>query len=192
MNDAFSPLEVQILRAKGLSEEQVARLGEVGVSSVADLHTVADATTLRQLLPGLAEDTAGEVMGWALARPAADAAPHPTSPIGPTGPLVIETSDTVYCVHCSTRQPKDYSSGDLCTACGKQAEPILACHWCASSGPGAFCRQCGAEFVPTAELELAILLKREGVAKNEISTSLTKMTAADKDALWSRVRKSRG
>ena len=147
---------------------------------------MGDAITLRQLLPDLGQEVADEVIAWALGRPSTSA------PAGPGGPLMIESSDSVYCVHCTTRQPKDYSSGDLCVACGKQAEPIMACHWCSASGPGAFCRQCGAEFVPTAELDLAILLKREGLAKNEIPAQLRSMSAADKDVLWGRVRKSRG
>ncbi|MEK7414016.1 MAG: hypothetical protein AAB263_11940, partial [Planctomycetota bacterium] len=81
---------------------------------------------------------------------------------------------------------------DLCGACGKQAEPIRACYWCAASGPGAFCRQCGAEFIATAELDLAIHLKREGQSKEEIPKRLKAMSAADKEALWGRVRKTRG
>ena len=52
----------------------------------------------------------------------------------------VESPDAVYCVHCKTKQPKDYKSGDLCVACGKQAEPIMACFWCGATGPGKFCR----------------------------------------------------
>ena len=55
-----------------------------------------------------------------------------------------------------------------------------------------FCRQCGAEFLPTAELELGVLLKREGVAKESIAAQLKTMSQAEKDVLWGRVRKSRG
>ena len=95
----------------------------------------------------------------------------------------------VYCVYCKTRQPKDYKAGDLCPSCGKQAEPVLSCYWCNASGPGKFCRQCGARFVPTGELPLALLLKREGVSKDEIVVKLENMSDADKDALWGRVRR---
>jgi len=95
-----------------------------------------------------------------------------STPTTPTGPIVVESSDVVYGVHCKTKQPKDHSSGDLCTTCGKQAEPILSCFWCTSSGLGTFCRECGAEFVTTAELDLAVLLKREGVANEAISDAL--------------------
>jgi len=184
--DRFSVLEQRILLAKGLTDAQLAQLAEAGVNTRSDFATIGDAVTLRQLLPGLGEEVAAEIIGWALGRPVG------TGGVAPTGSIVIESSDTVYCVHCATRQPKDYSSGDLCVACGKQAEPIMSCHWCSASGPGTFCRQCGAEFVPTAELDLAILLKREGIAKNEIPEQLRAMTAADKDVLWGRVRKSRG
>ena len=183
MSTAFSPLETNILQAKGLSAEQVSLLAELGIAAKTDFTTVGDAATLQQLIPGLDAAVASEVMAWATG-----AAPRRES----TGPIVVESPDVVYCVHCKTKQPKDYSSGDLCTTCGKQAEPILSCYWCTSSGPGVFCRQCGAEFVPTAELELAMLLKREGIAKDAIPTQLKALTQADKDVLWGRVRKSRG
>ena len=80
----------------------------------------------------------------------------------------------------------------MCVECGKLAEPILSCFWCSRSGPGKFCRQCGAEFIPTAELDLAIHLKREGLAKDEIPKRLKAMTPAEKEDLWGRIRKSRG
>jgi len=187
MSDAFSPLEVKILQAKGLTDAQLSALAEVGIASKADFGTVGDVATLQQLLAELDATVAADVMAWATGVPSA-----PVASGAPDGPIVVESSDVVYCVHCKTRQPKDYSSGDLCTACGKQAEPILSCYWCTASGPGVFCRQCGAEFVPTAELDLGVLLKREGVAKESIAAQLKTMTQADKDVLWGRVRKSRG
>lgn len=184
----FSLLEQRILAAKGVSDVQLAALMAAGVSSKADFATIGDAATLRQLLPDLAGDFADDVMAWALGGGATPGtAPGP----GPGGTVVIESADTVNCVHCGTRQPKDYATGDLCPACGKQAEPILACYWCGASGPGAFCRQCGAKFVPTAELDLAILLKREGLPKEQIPARLAAMDDAEKDVLWGRVRKSR-
>ena len=181
----FTALEAKILQTKGLTEEQVALLAELGVAAKSDFATVGDAATLQQLLPGVDSKVAADVMMWATG---VAAMPAPS----PTGPIVVESSDVVYCVHCKTKQPKDYSSGDLCTTCGKQAEPILSCYWCTSSGPGTYCRQCGAEFVPTAELDLAILLKREGLAKEAVVAQLKGMSQADKDVLWGRVRKSRG
>ena len=102
-----------------------------------------------------------------------------------------DTADVVYCSHCSAKQPKDYKSGDLCTACGRQAEPILSCFWCGASGPGSFCRACGARFVPMAELELALLLRQEGLPKDEIPRRLQAMEASEKDLLWGRVRRHR-
>lgn len=182
MSTSFTPLEMRILAAKGMSEAQVAALAGSGIVSKGDFATVGDMTTLRQLIPELDAGVAADVMAWATGASAA----------APAGPIVVESADVVYCVHCKTKQPKDYSSGDLCTTCGKQAEPILSCYWCTSSGPGTFCRQCGAEFVPTAELDLAILLKREGLAKGAIPIQLKSMSDADKDVLWGRVRKSRG
>jgi hypothetical protein len=178
-------LERRILQAKGLDDGQIAALIEAGVTDRAAFATIGDAATLRQLLPALSPQTAEDVMAWAIGS-------GTTSTPAPGGSVVIESSDTVNCVHCGTRQPKDYSPGDLCSSCGKQAEPILACHWCGASGPGRFCRQCGAEYVATAELDLAILLKREGLPKEEIPRRLEAMSAADKDVLWGRVRKARG
>ena len=162
----LSVLERRILTAKGLNDAQLDALAEVGVTDRAAFSTIGDAGTLCQLLPGLSGEVAADVMAWALggAGTGGTAGPGVGGPgaggTGSSGTVVIESADTVNCVHCGTRQPKDYSPGDLCPACGKQAEPILACHWCGSSGPGQFCRQCGAKFVPTAELDLAILLKR--------------------------------
>lgn len=185
MTEAFSPLERAILGGKGLNEAQIGSLGELGVSSKGDFATIGDAATLRQLLPGLDGHVATDVMAWATGA-------MPATLGGGTNAIVLESADVVHCVHCHTKQPKDYSSGDLCTSCGKQAEPILSCYWCTSSGPGTFCRQCGAEFVVTADLELAMLLKREGVAKEAIVAKLLRMSQTDKDVLWGRVRKSRG
>jgi len=189
MATAFTALEKKILQAKGLDDAQVGALAKLGIASKSDFATVGDAATLCQLMPELDAAVAGDVMAWATGAASPSTAP---SAGGPSGQIVVESPDVVYCVHCKTKQPKDYSSGDLCTSCGKQAEPILSCYWCTSSGPGTFCRQCGAEFVPTAELDLAVLLKREGLAKDAIAVQLKSMAQADKDVLWGRVRKSRG
>jgi hypothetical protein len=65
----------------------------------------------------------------------------------------------------------------------------MACYWCGATGPGKFCRQCGAEFLPAAELELGILLRREGVPKNEIPEKLRGMSQDEKNVLWGRARR---
>src|SRR5690606_1128742 len=106
-------------------------------------------------------------------------------------PIIVESADIVNCIHCNARQPKDYKSGDLCLSCGNQAEPVLTCHWCYASGPGKFCRSCGAEFVSSAELDLAVLMKREGEAKNSIARQLKEMSSVEKEKLWARVRRAR-
>lgn len=173
-------LERSILISKGMSEQEVGRLMEVGVRGRGDFKVVGDAGTLAQLL-GLSAEVAERVMSWALG---ATATPGPAA-----DKIVVQSGDVVLCVHCGTKQPKDYKSGDLCGACGKQAEPIMACFWCGATGPGKFCRQCGASFVPTAELELGILLKREGVPKDEIPEKLRRMAQAEKDVLWGRARR---
>jgi len=189
MSTSFNPLEQKILQAKGLSDDSLGTLVGLGVASKDDFRTVGDAATLRQLLPEIDLTVADAVMAWAIGA-AATVAMAASGSGG--GTITVESSDVVYCVHCTARQPKDYSSGDLCTTCGKQAEPILSCYWCASSGPGTFCRQCGAEFVATADLDLATLLRREGIPKEAIPERLRLMSPADKDVLWGRVRKSRG
>jgi hypothetical protein len=180
----FSALEKNILKAKGLGDAQLRKLVAAGVASKADFATVGDAGTLAELVPGLKADVAAAVFAWATGAAA------PAS--GGGGRVVVDSADIVVCVHCGARQPKDYKSGDLCGGCGKQAEPILSCFWCSAGGPGRFCRQCGAEYVSTAELDLAVQLKRDGVAKDEIPGRLRKMSATEKDALWGRIRKGRG
>jgi hypothetical protein len=169
-------LERNILISKGLTEQEVDRLVELGVKGKSDLRLIGDAGTLAEF-GGLCPEVAEKVMNWALGSGAEIRS------------VVVQSGDLVLCVHCGAKQPKDYKSGDLCIACGKQAEPIMACYWCGAIGPGKFCRQCGAEFVPTAELELAILLKREGVAKGDIPEQLRKMDRAEKDVLWGRARR---
>jgi hypothetical protein len=193
MADGFTALEQNILKAKGLTDEQIGGLGTIGIGSRADFSTVGDAATLLEVMPGLATDVADRVMAWAMGRPEAGIAGGiNTSGTGGAGRVVLDTSDAVYCVHCQAKQPKDYKSGDLCVNCGKQAEPTESCYWCASSGPGKFCRNCGATFVPTAELDLAILLRRDGLSKDDIPKKLGDMSKLDKDALWGRVRHARG
>ncbi|MBA2481874.1 MAG: hypothetical protein H0V44_14510 [Planctomycetes bacterium] len=184
MAKTFSVLEKNILKAKGLTEAQVKKLSKAGIAGRDDFKTVGDAATLTQLVSGLDTAVASAVLAWARG--------EGTTDVGGLGRVVVESSDSVYCVHCKTKQPKDYSSGDLCVSCGKQAEPILSCFWCASSGPGRFCRQCGAEFIATSELDLGIHLKREGLPKDDIPKKLKAMGAAEKDVLWGRIRKSRG
>jgi hypothetical protein len=170
----------RILLSKGLSEAEVGRLIDAGIAAKDDFRLVGDASTLADLA-GVSPEVAERVMSWALGAQA--------QPAAGGGKILVQSGDAVFCVHCNAKQPKDYKSGDLCVACGKQAEPIMACFWCGATGPGKFCRQCGAEFVPTAELELGILLKREGVAKNDIPGKLRAMSQAEKDVLWGRARR---
>jgi hypothetical protein len=190
--NSFNTLEMKILAAKGLTAEQMLALNEAGVSNKDDLKVVGDAATLRELIPGIDSEVASRVMNWAVGQPVSPVAAPFASGGNSGGKMLLDTADVVYCVHCSAKQPKDYKSGDLCIACGRQAEPIQSCFWCSASGPGAFCRTCGARFVPTAELDLALLLKHEGLPKDEIPKRLESMSPADKDLLWGRVRRFRG
>src|SRR6185369_7193486 len=162
----FSALEKSILMAKGLTAEQVAALSAAGVGSRDDLKTVGDAETLRELASDIPPAVAVKVMDWAVGRAAV--VPSAATAAAAPASVVLDSADIVHCVYCSARQPKDYKSGDLCISCGKQAEPVLTCFWCSAGGPGKFCRSCGAEFVPTAELDLGILLRHEGLPKDEI------------------------
>jgi hypothetical protein len=186
--NSFSTLELKILTAKGLTAAQLEAMSTAGVAGKEDLKVVGDVTTLRELIPDLDAEVAERVMGWASGQTAAPATPSVMS----GGKMLLDTADIVYCAHCSAKQPKDYKSGDLCIACGRQAEPILTCFWCSASGPGTFCRSCGAKFVPPAELDLGLLLKHEGLPKEEVPKRLEAMSQPDKDLLWGRVRRHRG
>jgi len=103
--------------------------------------------------------------------------------------IIVESGDVVRCVHCGTKQPKDYKSGDLCGTCGKQADRSWPATGADPPVPADSCRQCGAEFVPTGELELAILLKRDGLPKDEIPRRLEGLSKEEKDVLWGRARR---
>lgn len=183
---ALAALELAILKAKGLTPEQLAALEAAGVSTKTDFGTIGTPETLMEVLPGVDAAVAAKVMEWATG-----VASKPAQASGEAR-VILDSADVVYCVHCNARQPKDYKSGDLCPSCGKQAEPVLSCYWCGHSGPGKFCRSCGAEFVSLAEFDLAVMLKREGVAKEEIARKLRGMEPSEKDALWSRVQRIRG
>ena len=190
MAEGFTELERNILKAKGASEGDVAAMVAAGLASRADFRTVGDAETLLSLVPAMAPEVARKVMEWAASGQATRSEVEERG--GGPGPVLVDSADVVYCVHCKAKQPKDYKSGDLCFSCGKQAEPILGCFWCSASGPGKYCRACGAELVPTGELDLAILLRREGLPKEEVPKRLKAMSPAEKDDLWGRVRRSRG
>ena len=187
MSEGFSKLESTILKSKGLSDEQLVLLSEVGIGSKADFHTIGDAATLADIT-GLSAEVADKVMHWALGVPSAPTKLAEPAPVAPNQPIIVDGSDVVYCQHCQTRQPKDYKSGDLCPNCGKQAEITQTCYWCAHVGPGQFCRNCGTKFVPFAELELAVQLRREGYPKDDIASKLEAMSQVDKDTLWARIR----
>ena len=185
----FTLLEQNVLIAKGLTAEQLNQVVALGVHAKSDFATIGDAATLLEVMPALDPAVAAKVMEWAVGA-AAPARPQTAAP--EPAKMIIDSADAIYCTHCNARQPKDYKTGDLCPTCGKQAEPVQSCYWCANSGPGKFCRGCGAEFVPLAEYELAVLLKREGVAKDDIARRLKAMDQAEKDSLWSRSRRIHG
>src|SRR6266487_1742619 len=105
----FSTLEKNILKAKGLTEAQVATLGEAGIGSRGDLQTVGDAATLAELVPGIDPGVAGKVMEWATGHAQAKAAAAASGTVM-GGNVVLDTADVVYCVHCGAKQPKDYKS----------------------------------------------------------------------------------
>ena len=184
----FTLLERNILKAKGLAEEQLTALGGLGVLSRADFEQVGTVVTLLELLPDLDPAVAARVMEWALptAPPAPAAAAEASAPT-----IVVDASDAVFCANCHHKQPKDYTPGDLCVNCGRQAEPIEQCFWCGSSGPGKRCRSCGAVFVRTADLPLALLLRRDGLSKDEIPRRLAEASVEEKEELWGRVRRAR-
>jgi hypothetical protein len=195
MATEFTLLERNILKAKGLSEEQLAALGEMGVQSRADFEQIGNVVTLLELLPELDPDVAVRILDWVLpstsAGIAASGAAGNALPAAPPQPIIVESADVVKCTNCGHKQPKDYTPGDLCVNCGRQAEPIEQCFWCGSSGPGRFCRSCGATFVRTSDIALALLLRREGLSKDEIPRRLAEATAEEKEEMWGRVRRAR-
>ncbi|RFP63611.1 hypothetical protein D0N36_18490 [Hymenobacter lapidiphilus] len=190
MDSGFTLLERNILKAKGLTDDQLTSLVEMGVSSRASFSEVGTVLTLLELLPELDPAVATRALEWAVPTAAAAEAPAPpTSIVAPT--INVDSSDAVFCASCQYKQPKDYTPGDLCVNCGRQAEPIEQCFWCGASGPGRRCRNCGAVFVPVAELPLALLLRRDGLAKDDIPRRLAESTPEEKDQLWGRVRRAR-
>ncbi|MFB9991614.1 hypothetical protein ACFFLM_06495 [Deinococcus oregonensis] len=191
MTASLNPLLRNILKLKGLTEEHLAQLTELGLTSREDFRSVGDAATLLELLPNLNPSTAARVLLWALS----NSGPAPESPLPPPpemgNSVVVNTTDSVFCTHCQFKQPKDYHPGDLCPNCGLQAEPIETCYWCGASGPNKYCRACGAAFVATADLPLALILRRDGMAKDDIPAKLNQISEAEKAALWGRVRRAR-
>lgn len=182
---SFSKVEQSVLKSKGLTDEQLARLADAGIGSKNDFKVVGDAQTLVDV-SGIDIDTAQKVMAWAVG--AGDDASGASGATAGSQTIMVDSADVVYCAHCKAKQPKDYKSGDLCFSCGLQAEPTLTCHWCSNSSPGKFCRSCGTEMLPTADFELGLLLKRDGVAKDDIVSKLKSASAQEREALWSRVR----
>ena len=175
----FSTLEKTILQSKGVSPEQLAVLENAGVQSKTDFATIGDAQTLADISQ-LPPEVCQAVMNWACG------VQEPQ--VVPTSGVVIDSADVVKCVHCQAKQPKDYSPGDLCFACGKQVEPTSVCYWCGSEGPGQFCRSCSSEYVVAADLPIAMLLKREGVQRDQIAYRIQSMDDAEKAVLWGRIR----
>ncbi|RZL01474.1 MAG: hypothetical protein EOO62_23300, partial [Hymenobacter sp.] len=66
MATEFSLLERTILKAKGLTEEQVSALGEMGVQARTDFEQIGTVLTLLELLPDLDPAVAARVLEWAL------------------------------------------------------------------------------------------------------------------------------
>src|SRR5438874_5467812 len=102
MDTEFTPLEKTILKAKGLTDEQLSALAAVGVVSRDHLRTVGDAGTLLELVPEIDPAIAGKVMDWALGHSQAAAAAAAPGPVS-SGNVVLEAADVVHCVHCGAR-----------------------------------------------------------------------------------------
>src|SRR5258708_7142224 len=62
----FSLLEQTILKAKGLTAENLESLNAAGVASKADFTTIGTAETLNDILPGLDTGVSQRVMDWAI------------------------------------------------------------------------------------------------------------------------------
>ncbi|MBL3657927.1 hypothetical protein [Fulvivirga sediminis] len=188
--NSMSKLLVNILKSKGLTDEHITALELSGVCSKDDFTMIGDYQTLMDVT-GVDEEASQKVMSWALGASAPVATNGKESDGSSNTPIIVESSDVVKCVHCGAKQPKDYETGDLCISCGLQAEPVLSCHWCYSSGPGKFCRECGSEFLGASDYEIGLFLKKEGESKNSIVKLVKEMTAQEKEAIWAKIRKSR-
>lgn len=181
-------LLANILKSKGLGDDHIAILEDAGISGKADFEFIGDQQTFMDIT-GLDEEVSRKVMEWAVGKP--KQVSQETQPEENRQQIIVEGSDVVKCVHCDTKQPKDYKTGDLCLSCGNQAEPVLNCHWCLSAGPGKFCRECGSEFVGSSDFEIALYLKREGESKNAIVNMVKNMTGQEKENMWAKVRRAR-
>ena len=192
MSDVFSPLERTILKAKGLTEEQLGLLESMGVTSRGAFETIGDAGTLREV-SGIDAEVAERVMTWAVGAPAAAPAGGEggAAAVSPPAAVTINDPSVVLCTNCQHKQPHDYKTGDLCPNCGRQAEPMSNCYWCHATGSGKFCRSCGAGFVKNLDYEIAVLLKREGVAKAKIAAELEGMDDAEKETRLTQLRSGR-
>jgi len=188
--NSMNKLLINILKAKGLSDDHILALELAGIVNKADFEQVGDYQTLMDI-SNIDEESSKKVMAWALGTVPASA--NTGSPNGgmPGAPIIVESADVVKCAHCGAKQPKDYKTGDLCLSCGHQAEPVLNCHWCLSSGPGQFCRECGSEFLNASDYEIGIFLKKEGESKNAIVRLVKDMAPIEKDAIWAKIRKTR-
>ena len=60
--DGFSPLELTILRAKGLTDDQLGTLTGAGLAAKADFATIGDAATLVQIVWCSDSDVGGSLM----------------------------------------------------------------------------------------------------------------------------------
>ncbi|APA93696.1 hypothetical protein VSP10_13775 [Myroides odoratimimus] len=185
----FPKLLEHILCKKGATLEDIKALAEAGIMTKEDFVIIGDTRTLIEIT-AMNVETAHIIMQWALGTQASTGIGVAES-IAKQEAVVIESADIVKCTHCQAKQPKDYKVGDLCLSCGLQAEPVHNCYWCLSTGPGQFCRTCGAEFVASSDYEVALQLKMEGESKSSIGKLVKEMTAIEKENIWAKIRKGR-
>lgn len=184
----FPKLLESILRKKGATTEDIEALADAGIQSKEDFVMIGDTRTLIEVT-AMDIEIAHVIMQWALGTQAASLAVAET--VVKQEAVIVESADVVKCAHCQAKQPKDYKVGDLCLSCGLQAEPVHNCYWCLSTGPGHFCRSCGAEFVASSDYEVALQLKLEGESKSAIGKLVKEMTAVQKENIWAKIRKGR-
>lgn len=193
MGENLKALEKAILKSKGVTDENLAKFEELEITSKESFAVIGNAQTLVDI-SGISMETAQAVMAWAGVGATGAGTDGGAVLSGATiegGKIVVEDSSVIKCTHCEHKQPHDYQSGDLCPNCGKQAEPMAHCYWCYNTGTGKFCRQCGAEFVKNLDYEIAVLLKKEGVAKREIAKELAGMEESEKESRLTQLRSGR-
>ncbi len=140
MADSLNKLERNILKLKGVTDDQLDAMGAAGIAVRADFATVGDAATLLALVPGLKPAIAEIVMAWAQGRQPPPGAVAAASAGGPVASVqlaaapapaaakasIVLASPELVCPHCKAKQPKGRKIEEMCAACGQRLASVPA------------------------------------------------------------------